>query len=130
PQAWEFRTKPAWQRLLVMCGGVIFNFILAVVIYMGVTYSYGERCVRFRDAYAGMDFVPAALAAGFQNGDIPLMADGREVEADTPNVMLELMQAHSVTVLRNGTDSVPSICPKISFLTSTASADSLPIASR
>ncbi len=112
PQAWEFRTKPAWQRLLVMCGGVIFNFILAVVIYMGVTYSYGERCVRFRDAYAGMDFVPAALAAGFQNGDIPLMADGREVEADTPNVMLELMQAHSVTVLRNGTDSVTINLPE------------------
>lgn len=106
PQPWEFRTKPAWQRLLVMCGGVIFNFLLAVVIYIGITFSYGERCVRFRDAYAGMEFVPAAIDAGFRNGDIPLMADGREVEADTPNVMLELMQAKTVSVLRNGSDTV------------------------
>lgn len=106
PQEWEFRTKPAWQRLLVMCGGVIFNFLLAIVIYIGVTFTYGERCVRFRDAYAGMEYVPAAQAVGFRNGDIPLMADGREIEADTPNAMLELAQARRVTVLRNGTDTV------------------------
>jgi len=106
PESWEFRTKPAWQRLLVMCGGVLFNFLMAIAIYIGITFSYGERCVRFRDAYAGMDYVPAAQAAGFRNGDIPLLADGKEIEADDPNAMLELAQARRVSVLRNGTDTV------------------------
>lgn len=111
PQDWEFRTKPAWQRLLVMLGGVMFNFIAAVVIYIGLTLSYGERCIHFRDAYAGMEYAPAAQAAGFRNGDIPLMANGKEVEADTPNVMMELAQARTVTVLRNGTDTVEISLP-------------------
>ncbi len=111
PQNWEFRSKPAWQRLLVMCGGVIFNFLLAVVIYIGITFSYGERCVRFRDAKAGMEFAPAALAVGFQNGDIPLMANGKEIDADTPNVMMVMAQARTVTVLRNGADTVTVSLP-------------------
>lgn len=106
PQPWEFRTKPAWQRLLVMCGGVIFNFLAAVIIYIGITFTVGERCIRFRDAHAGMEYSPTAIEAGFRNGDIPLMADGREVDADTPNVLMELAQADKVTVLRNGRDSV------------------------
>lgn len=106
PQDWEFRTKPAWQRLLVMTGGVLFNFLAAIIIYIGITFHWGEECIRFRDAYAGMEFVPTAIEAGFRNGDIPLMADGKEVDADTPNVMPVLAQAHIVTVLRNGCDTV------------------------
>lgn len=112
PQPWEFRTKPAWQRLLVMCGGVIFNFLLAIIIYIGITFTWGERGVKFRDAEAGMEFSEAALKAGFRNGDIPLMADGTEVEADTPNVMMTLAQADVVTVLRNGKDTVDIDMPK------------------
>lgn len=106
PQHWEFRSKPAWQRLLVMCGGVIFNFLLAIIIYIGITFTWGERCVRFRDAYAGMEYSESALKAGFRNGDIPLTADGREVEASDPNAMLTLAQAKRVEVLRNGRDTV------------------------
>lgn len=111
PQKWEFRSKPAWQRLLVMTGGVIFNFLAAVVIYIGISYAWGESHVRFRDAYAGMEFSPAAREAGFRNGDIPLMADGKEVEANTPNVQMVLAQASVVSVLRNGTDTVDVVLP-------------------
>lgn len=106
PQRWEFRSKPAWQRLLVMCGGVIFNFLAAIIIYIGISYSWGQSNVRFRDAYAGMEYSPVALNAGFENGDIPLMADGKEVESDTPNVVMVLSQANKVTVLRNRVDTV------------------------
>ncbi|MDE6316528.1 MAG: RIP metalloprotease RseP [Muribaculaceae bacterium] len=112
PQPWEFRSKPAWQRLLVMVGGVLFNFILAVVIYVGLIFSYGEKGIRYRDAYAGMDFVPAAIQAGFRPGDIPLMADGEEVEADMPDALIKLAEAKVVTVLRNGTDSVEIRLPE------------------
>jgi len=45
PEPWEFRTKPAWQRLLVMAGGVMFNFILAVLIYAGIAMHWGERYI-------------------------------------------------------------------------------------
>lgn len=112
PQPWEFRSKPAWQRLLVMVGGVLFNFILAVVIYVGLIFSYGDKGIRYRDAYAGMDFVPAAIQAGFRPGDIPLMADGDEVEADMPDSMMKLAEARIVTVLRNGTDTVEIKLPE------------------
>lgn len=112
PQPWEFRAKPAWQRLLVMIGGVLFNFLLAIVIYIGLTFSYGEKCIKFRDAYAGMDFVPAALDAGFRPGDIPLQADGEDVEADMPDAMMRLAEARKVTVLRNGSDTVVIDLPK------------------
>lgn len=112
PSPSDFYAKAAWKRLLVMAGGVIFNFILAVVIYIGIAFSYGEQCVRFRDAYAGMDYSPAALRAGFRNGDIPLMADYEEIDADTPNVMMTMAQAKVVSVLRNGTDTVNIRLPK------------------
>ncbi len=112
PAETDFYGKPAWQRLLVMAGGVIFNFLLAIVIFIGLTFSYGEKTVKFRDAYAGMDYVPAALKVGFQNGDIPLKADGEEVEADQPGVMMKLAGAKTVTVLRNGTDTVDIQLPK------------------
>jgi regulator of sigma E protease len=112
PQSWEFRSKPAWQRLFVMVGGVLFNFIGAVIIYIGIAYSWGEQCVKFRDAYAGMDYVESALKVGFRNGDIPLMADGEEVEATDPDAILKLAQSKVVTVLRNGSDTVNIALPK------------------
>ncbi len=71
---WEFRTKPAWQRLLVMFGGVLFNFILAILIYAGIAANWGAKYIPFEVATEGFDFVPAAQKAGFRNGDIPLMA--------------------------------------------------------
>lgn len=53
PQPWEFRTKPAWQRLLVMVGGVLFNFLLAIVIYAGIAFTWGEQYIEFDKATAG-----------------------------------------------------------------------------
>ncbi|MBT8180048.1 MAG: site-2 protease family protein, partial [Eudoraea sp.] len=45
PKPWEFRSKPAWQRLIIMLGGVTVNFILAVIIYIGMAYSYGDQYI-------------------------------------------------------------------------------------
>jgi len=111
PNPWEFRTKPAWQRLLVMTGGVLFNFILAIVIYAGIAFYWGEMNVKYRDADAGFEYVPAALSVGFHNGDIPLAADGNAVEGTEPDAMLRLAEAKCVTVLRNGTDTVDIALP-------------------
>lgn len=112
PSETDFYSKAAWKRLLVMAGGVIFNFLLAIIIFIGLTFSYGEQTVKFRDAYAGMDYVPAAQKVGFCNGDIPLMADGEEIEADQPGVMMKMVQAREITVLRNLKDTVTIKLPK------------------
>lgn len=106
PQPWEFRTKPAYQRLLVMLGGVLFNFILAIIIYTGIAFYWGEKYIPLDAATEGMDFVPAAIDAGFRNGDIPLTADGKKLDASTGNYALEMVEAKRVTVLRDKHDTV------------------------
>lgn len=106
PQPWEFRTKPAWQRLLVMVGGVLFNFLLAVVIYAGIAMHWGERYIPFDAATEGFDFVPAAQAVGFRNGDIPLSADGRKIDAADSDYLMRMIEAKEVKVLRNHADTV------------------------
>lgn len=111
PQPWEFRTKPAWQRLLVMAGGVLFNFLLAVVIYSGIAWHWGEAYIPFEAATEGFDFVPAAQEVGFRNGDIPLTADGRKLDAAHSDYMLQMIEAKEVKVLRNGRDTVSIAIP-------------------
>ena len=109
-QKWEFRSKPAWQRLLIMIAGVLFNFLLAIVIYAGIVYATGERYVTFKEAKLGMEYSGEAQKIGFHNGDIPLMADGHEL--DNPfEGRLSMVQAKTVTVLRNGQDTVDIAIP-------------------
>ena len=100
-QEWEFRSKPAWQRLLIMIAGVLFNFLLAIVIYSGLVYATGEKYVPFREAKMGMAFSDAAHRAGFRDGDIPLAADGKELN-NPADAMMPIAQAKKVTVLRQG----------------------------
>lgn len=102
PQPWEFRSKPAWQRLLVMIAGVLFNFLLAIIIYAGIVYATGEKYVALKDASMGMQYSPAALNVGFQDGDIPLAADGKDLDGLPSEDRLRIMQAKTVTVLRDG----------------------------
>ncbi|MDE5726565.1 MAG: RIP metalloprotease RseP [Duncaniella sp.] len=111
PKPWEFRSKPAWQRLLVMVGGVLFNFILAVLIYAGIAWHWGTSYVPFDKATEGFDFVPAAQAVGFRNGDIPLSADGEPLDAADPDYSLRMAQAKEVKVLRNRRDTVSIAIP-------------------
>jgi len=102
---WEFRSKPAWQRLLIMVAGVLFNFLLAIVIYAGIVYVTGEKYVNFQDAKLGMLYSQEAHKAGFRDGDIPLTADGKPLSRPD-EALMEIMQAKTVQVLRNGTDTV------------------------
>lgn len=100
-EPWEFRAKPAYQRLLVMIGGVLFNFILALIIYAGIAFCWGTKYIELEKAVEGMDFTPTALKAGFKNGDIPLLADGKKLDASKTDFMLDIVEAKTVTVLRD-----------------------------
>ena len=101
PKEWEFRSKPAWQRLLIMIAGVLFNFLIAIVIYAGIVYATGEKYVPVAEAKNGMIFSGEARKAGFNNGDIPLRADGETLDSPA-DARLQMLQAKEVTLLRDG----------------------------
>lgn len=109
-EPWEFRSKPAWQRLLVMIGGVLMNFILAIVIYIGIAWYWGEPNIPLQNAYLGFDYSPTAVEAGFVKGDIPLTADGKVLKS-TDNFVADIAMAKQVTVLR-GNDTITINIPK------------------
>ncbi|MDE5813332.1 MAG: site-2 protease family protein, partial [Muribaculaceae bacterium] len=102
PKPYEFRSKPAWQRLLVMIAGVLFNFLLAIIIYAGIVYATGEKYVALTDAQMGLEFSPAAKDAGFRDGDIPIEADGEPLDRLPSEDRLRMMQAKEVSVIRDG----------------------------
>ena len=104
-QPWEFRSKPTWQRLLIMLGGVIFNFILALIIYSSILFCWGEKYVPLDKMSFGMDFCETAKQVGFQNGDILLLADGVKLERLDDITMRKVLEAKEVTVRRNDIDT-------------------------
>ena len=106
PQPWELRTKPAWQRFLIMFGGVLFNFILAIILYAAVLHHWGEEYLKNEDAVYGIAVNDLSYEMGFRNGDKILTIDGREID-DFAKLQVELVHSRAceVKVLR-GTDTV------------------------
>ncbi len=100
-QPWEFRSKPAWQRLLIMVGGVLFNFLLALVVYSAVLYTWGEEYVPVREAPMGMEFSSVAHEIGFKDGDRLLAADGVLFDRFDEQTLRSIDEAKEVTVLRD-----------------------------
>ncbi len=102
PQPWEFRSKPAWQRLLIMIGGVLVNFLLALFIYSMVLFTWGESYVQTKDMTMGMKFNKQAQQLGFRDGDILLRSDKGEFSKFDVSLYRQLSSAQSVTVQRQG----------------------------
>ena len=104
-QPWEFRAKPAWQRLLIMVGGVVFNFLLALFIYSMILFTWGDEYVPLQKAPLGMDFNETAKAIGFRDGDILVSADGVPFERYGGDMLTSIVDARQVTVLRDGQEA-------------------------
>lgn len=102
PQPWEFRSKPAWQRLLVMIAGVLFNLILAFIIYSMVLFTWNDTYLPLENITQGMEFSRAAKNAGFQDGDILLMADNKKLDRFGVRTLIDVADAKTVTVIRDG----------------------------
>ncbi|MEA3446764.1 MAG: RIP metalloprotease RseP [Bacteroidota bacterium] len=103
PQPWEFRSKPAWQRLLIMTGGVIVNFILALFIYSMMLFAWGKEYLPAENVKYGYEFHEVAQNIGLQNGDKILMVDAFTIDdyADiVPTILLE--DVSNITIERNG----------------------------
>ena len=82
---WEFRSKKSWQRLLIISGGVLVNFLLALFIYIMLMFCYGEEYIPLKNAQYGMQFSEVAQAAGFQNGDIIISVNNRNLSFRSTN---------------------------------------------
>lgn len=104
-QPWEFRAKPAWQRLFIMIGGVLFNFLLALFIYSMILFAWGDTYIPVQKAPLGMDFNETAKAIGFKDGDVLLSADGVPFERYDGDMLTSIVDARQVTVLRNGQEA-------------------------
>jgi len=102
-QPWEFRSKTAWQRLLIMVGGVTVNFFTALVIYAMILFVWGQEYLPLQNARLGMQFSEIALKNGFHNGDILLEVNNKPVDETSDAVGKILIDgASTVTVLRDG----------------------------
>lgn len=100
-QPWEFRSKPAWQRLFIMIGGVLVNFILALFIYWMTLYAWGDSYVPVKTAKFGLHYHDVAKEIGLQDGDIVLKVDEHVVEESRDINLFLLFEAPSeMTVLR------------------------------
>lgn len=102
PKPWEFRSKPAWQRLIIMLGGVFVNFILGIFIYIMLMYSYGEKYLPNENVNDGV-WVQDSLAVrlGLQNGDKILSVDGEEIKKFS-DITIEFINGNNYTIERNG----------------------------
>ncbi len=101
-QSWEFRAKPAWQRLLIMIGGVLVNFLLALFIYSMILFYWGDTYIPVKDMSLGMKFNSEAKALGFQDGDILVGTDKGEFKDFSADLYRDLSEAHRADIIRGG----------------------------
>ena len=101
-QPYEFRSKPAWQRLLIMIGGVLVNFILALFIYSMILFHWGDEYVATKDMTYGMKFNTEAKKLGFQDHDILLGTEKGAFKTYDGDLFRDLSKATRVDVLRGG----------------------------
>ena len=101
PKPWEFRSKPAWQRLLVMFGGVLFNFIFAIIVYIGIMAGWGETYISNEENSIYVNEL--AYEMGFRNGDRILKFDDYTPERfEMLQADMARQTARKATVLRDG----------------------------
>ena len=105
PQPWEFRSKPAWQRLIIMLGGVTVNFILAFIIYIGMAFAYGETYIANEDLKDGLLVENKAMQnVGFKTGDRIVSVDGEKIVKFDNDLTMKVIMAKEVIIQRNGTE--------------------------
>ena len=102
PKPWEFRTKSAGQRLLIMVGGVLFNLILAFFIYSMVLCKWGDSYIPAQGLKHGMEFNEFAESIGFRDGDVIIATDGKPTREFDGDLYRAIAKAQKVTVLRDG----------------------------
>lgn len=106
PKPYEFRSKPAGQRLMIMIAGVVFNFLLALFIYSMILFTWGDTYLPLKNMQMGMYYSETFQNVGFRDGDILLKADDTELERFDSDCFRRVVEAKNVTVLRDGVETV------------------------
>lgn len=103
PQPWEFRSKPAWQRLLIMIGGILMNILLGIFIYWMILFVWGKEYIPANQLKYGIQCDSVALSVGLKNGDNIISIDHEPVQS-LEKIALKIIinQAKSIQVERNG----------------------------
>lgn len=113
PQPWEFRSKPAWQRLIIMLGGVTVNIIVGFVIYMGILYFYGRDLTTNEQLPQGFEVAEMFEEYGFQDGDKILQLNGEDFDNVTQiNKYLFLRDVETVTVQHTNGEKQTILVPE------------------
>jgi len=102
PEPWEFRSKPSWQRLIIMIGGVLFNLILSVVLYSAILFVWGDQYIPTKNVKYGIVVSETGKEMGLRNGDKIISVDGKEVEIFSkivPTIIID--GAKTIEVQRN-----------------------------
>jgi len=143
PKSWEFRSKPAWQRLIIMIGGVTVNFVLAFIIYVGLAYAYGDKYIPADSLKDGVAVTEKSIGdeIGIQTGDKILAVDGEKVK-EFNSILMEIINGNTITIERDGqvieqqipvdfietliddTDRARFISPRIPFVIGEVAPDS------
>lgn len=112
-EPWEFRSKPAWQRLIIMIGGVVVNLLLAFAIYSMVLMVWGKNEIRPNDIPNGYAYSKTLQKYGFQNGDIPLKINSEDI-SDTYSLSRHLLlrEVKNVTIKRQNGEIVTIDIPE------------------
>lgn len=106
PENWEFRSKPAWQRLIILLGGVTVNFILAYVIFIGIMFTWGEKYLPNQNLSDGVWVEDSlALQMGFKTGDKIIDINGNKIERFS-QIMPEMIYGGSANVIRENGENV------------------------
>ncbi|MBY0348655.1 MAG: RIP metalloprotease RseP [Hydrotalea flava] len=112
PEPYEFRAKPAWQRLIIMLGGVTVNILLAIVIFVGIMYTWGEKYIPAQNLKYGVYVDSLGKKIGMQDGDKIVAVAGKPVEKiGTVGSLIILNQATNITIERNGKDTILNVPP-------------------
>ena len=106
PKSWEFRSRPSWQRLFIMVGGVTFNLLLAFFIYSMVLFKWGDSYIPAQELKYGLEFNAQAESIGFRDGEIIVATDGKPTLELDGDVYRAVAKAAQVTVLRDGREVV------------------------
>lgn len=101
-QEYEFRAKPTWQRLLIMIGGVLVNFLLALFIYSMILFYWGDTYIPVKDMTLGMKFNQEAKSYGFKDGDILIGTDAKPFKDFSADLYRDISEAHRVDIVRDG----------------------------
>jgi regulator of sigma E protease len=103
PQPWEFRSKPAWQRLIIMLGGIIVNILLALLIFTTLYSTVGQKYISTEVVQKnGLAFGEVGKSVGFQNGDKIVAVDGKPVNVKFNRLTIDVLLSNKITLDRGG----------------------------